>query len=440
MRMYEIIEKKRDGEALNHQEISFFINGYINGTIPDYQASALLMAIFLNGMNREETAVLTKLMAESGDRIDLSDIEGIKVDKHSTGGVGDKTTLVVGPIVASCGVPVAKMSGRGLGHTGGTIDKLESIPGFNTSLTKDEFISNVKEIGICIAGQTGNLAPADKKLYALRDVTATVNNIPLIASSIMSKKIAVGADKIVLDVKCGSGAFMKTLDQAVELANAMVDIGYRVGKETVAFITDMDKPLGNSIGNSLEVVEAINTLKGEGPDDLKEVSFAISAKMLELAGRGSYEQCLELVNESIEKGKALEKFSQMVKKQGGESKIVEDTNLFNKASITLKVYSDREGYIESMKTASFGVASLILGAGRETKESNIDYTAGIVLNIKTGMKVKKGDLLATLYTNRSDKVKEAEEVLKSSYVISENPPKKKPMILAFVDSRGIKYK
>jgi pyrimidine-nucleoside phosphorylase len=435
--MYDIIEKKRDGNELSYDEIDFFINGYDSGNIPDYQAAALLMAIFLRGMNPRETADLTEIMANSGDRIDLSPIKGVKVDKHSTGGVGDKTTLVLGPIVAACGVPVAKMSGRGLGHTGGTIDKLESIPGFRTALDKDEFIKNVREIGISIAGQTGNFVPADKKLYALRDVTATINNIPLIASSIMSKKIAAGADKIVLDVKTGSGAFMKSLDQSIALAKAMVEIGERVGKKVVAIVTEMDIPLGYSIGNSLEVKEAIETLKGRGPKDLETVSFELAANMLELAGVGDIETCRLKVREAINSRAALKKFAELIKRQGGNPDIVENYELFDKPQTTCQLIADTEGYIEAIKTDYLGVASTILGAGRETKESTIDFSAGIVLNKKTGMEVKKGDLLATLYSKREEKVKEALDILKISFRFSKQAPPVKPLILAYVDSKRV---
>lgn len=433
MRMYDIIEKKRDGKELDYEEISFFIKGYTKGGIPDYQAAALLMAIFLKGMNARETADLTELMADSGDMVDLSGIKGIKVDKHSTGGVGDKTTLVLAPIVAACGVPVAKMSGRGLGHTGGTIDKLESVRGFRTALTREEFIDNVREIGISIAGQTGNLAPADKKLYALRDVTATVNNISLIASSIMSKKIAAGADRILLDVKTGSGAFMKTLEQSLELARAMVNIGKKVGRKTAAIITDMDVPLGNAVGNSLEVIEAIETLKGRGPADLEEVSFELASKMLELAEVGDIESCRGKVRAAVKDGSALAKFAEMVRRQGGDDSVAEDYGAFDMASIKYDVISEQNGYIESIKTDSLGIAAMILGAGRETKESTIDYSAGIVLSKKTGMEVRKGDLLATLYTNDREKIAEAEKVLRRSFSFSDHAPAGRPLILAYVD-------
>jgi len=432
MRMYEIIEKKRDGNELSYEELSFFIEGYCNNKIPDYQASALLMAIFLKGLNEKETSDLTIIMANSGDKIDLSEIPGIKVDKHSTGGVGDKTTLVVGPIVAACGVPVAKMSGRGLGHTGGTIDKLEAIPGFRTNIDIQEFILNVKAIGISIAGQTGNLAPADKKLYALRDVTATVDNISLIASSIMSKKLASGADSIVLDVKTGSGAFMKTTEEAVMLANVMVRIGERVGKHTSAIITDMDIPLGKAIGNSLEVMEAIDTLKGKGPKDLENVCIELSARMLEAAQRGSLDECRNMASNSLNDGSALRKFRQMLRAQTGNPKIIDDYELFGIPKYVFEYRSDKKGYIESMKTDSLGIASMLLGAGRETKESTIDHTAGIVLEKKTGDAIEEGDVIARLYSNDEEKVKKACEVLNHTIVISGSQPELRPLILAQV--------
>lgn len=437
MRMYDIIEKKRDGFELTSEEIDYFIAGYCDGSIPDYQASALLMAIFLKGMTESETALLTHSMAHSGDMIDLSEIDGIKVDKHSTGGVGDKTTLVLGPIVAACGIPVAKMSGRGLGHTGGTIDKLEAIPGFNTSISRESFIRNVKEIGIAIAGQTGNLAPADKKIYALRDVTATVNNVSLIASSIMSKKLASGAQRIVLDVKTGSGAFMKNLEDSVKLAQAMVKIGENTGRHTVAVVTDMDIPLGRAVGNSLEIIEAIDTLKNKGPRDLAQVSFELAARMLELGGKGSFEHCSGLVRNAVESGEALEKLAVLIEKQGGNSAVIKDYSLFPQARFRYEYKAEAQGHICSMKTDTIGVASLVLGAGRETKESSIDYAAGIYFHKKTGEKVEKGEVIATLYTNREDKVSEACRLLKQALVLSAARPAQKPLIMAYIDSEGV---
>lgn len=439
MRMYEVIERKRDGYELSYEELEFFISGYCDGKIPDYQAAALLMAIFIRGMNSRETADLTGLMARSGDSIDLSAIPGIKVDKHSTGGVGDKTTLVLAPIVAACGVPVAKMSGRGLGHTGGTIDKLEAVKGFRTALTSEEFINNVKEIGIAIAGQTGNLAPADKKLYALRDVTATVNNITLIASSIMSKKLASGADRIVLDVKTGSGSFMKSVDDSIMLAREMVSIGQHSGKKTVAVITDMDIPLGYAIGNSLEVMEAVETLKGKGPKDLETVSFELAARMLELAGLGNMDACLKLVRSKVADGSAFKKLCELFERQGGRYR-PDDEKLFERAEFVEKVEAPSDGYIGHIKTDSLGVASLILGAGRETKESPIDYSAGIVLHKKTGMSVKKGEALAELHTGSQDKISDARSMLLSAISITESKPEQRPLILAYVDSeKVVKY-
>lgn len=433
MRMYDVIEKKRDGKELSYDEISYFINNYCNDLIPDYQASALLMAIFLNGMSERETADLTEIMANSGDVIDLSAIDGVKVDKHSTGGVGDKTTLVLGPIVAACGVPVAKMSGRGLGHTGGTIDKLESIPGFRTALSKEEFIENVNTIGISVAGQTGNLAPADKKIYALRDVTATVNSIPLIASSIMSKKIACGADRIVLDVKTGSGAFMKTLEKSEELARCMVKIGNNLGKKTVAAVTDMDIPLGNAIGNSLEVIEAIDTLKGNGPKDLEEVSLCLAAKMLELAGIGDESYCKQRAREVLENGQALEKFAQMIERQGGITDVIENYDLFKKPKHMYEFISPQDCYIKKIRTDMLGISSMILGAGRETKESAIDYSAGIKLFKKTGMFVKKGELIATLYSDDTEKINQALEALKNSLILGDSVEPQRPLILSYIE-------
>lgn len=439
MRMYDIIEKKRDGNELTFEEISFFITEYCKNNIPDYQASALLMAIFLRGMNERETAVLTDAMAHSGDMIDLSEIPGIKVDKHSTGGVGDKTTLILAPIVAACGIPVAKMSGRGLGHTGGTIDKLEAVPGFNTSISREGFIAHVKEIGIAIAGQTGNLAPADKKLYALRDVTATVNNISLIASSIMSKKLASGADRIVLDVKTGSGAFMKTLEASVELAQAMVRIGENTGRHTVAVVTDMDIPLGRAVGNSLEIMEAIDTLKGHGPEDLMQVSFELAARMLELGGLGNIGECRDRVTEAVKSGKAAARLAQLIEKQGGNKAVIDDYSLFPEAVHCFEYTAKQSGYIGSMKTDTVGIASLELGAGRETKESSIDYAAGILFSKKTGDPVEKGEVIATLFTNKEDKILQACTLLDCAIQISDIRPEEKPLILAYIDSNGIQY-
>jgi pyrimidine-nucleoside phosphorylase len=437
MRMYDVIMKKRNGGVLNDEEIKFFINGYTNGEIPDYQASALMMAIYFQGMNSYETSLLTKYMAQSGDVMDLSQIPGVKVDKHSTGGVGDKTTMVICPIVASLGVPVAKMSGRGLGHTGGTLDKLESIPNFTTTISKERFFDIVKKIGLSVVGQTGNLAPVDKKLYALRDVTATVDNISLIAASIMSKKIAAGSDAILLDVKTGSGAFMKTVDDSIELAKTMVSIGEHVDRKTVALITDMDRPLGNAIGNSLEVIEAVDTLKGHGPDDFTEICLNLSANMLYLAQKGSLKECMELAKDSLAKGRALAKFREMVIAQGGDVSVIDNTDLFEKAPIIHQVKADKDGWITAMDTEGIGIASAVLGAGREHKDDVIDYSAGIILKAKIGDHVTKGQTLADLYTSREDIVKTAEDMLKHSIAIGSVRPRVAPLIHGRVTIDGV---
>lgn len=430
--MYDIISKKRNKGTLTKEEIHFFIEGYTNGTIPDYQASALLMAIYFNGMSEDETLNLTISMANSGDIVDLSEIKGIKVDKHSTGGVGDKTTLVIAPIVAACGVSVAKMSGRGLGHTGGTVDKLESIEGLKTDLPRDEFFKIVNEVGVCVIGQSGNLAPADKKLYALRDVTATVESIPLIASSVMSKKLAAGSDCILLDVKTGTGAFMKTVEDSIELAKAMVKIGNGAGKNTVALITDMDRPLGNAIGNSLEVIEAVETLKGNGPKDLEEICLNLCANMLYLAGKGNLEQCFQMVEDCIKSGKAFQKFEEMVIAQGGDVSVIRDTNLFKKSEVCTDVLSDKEGYIQSIQTEDCGIASVMLGAGRETKESDIDFSAGIVLCKKVGDYVKVGDILAKFYSAKNANINGAKVKFINALTIGNEKAKEFKLIYARV--------
>lgn len=432
MRIVDIIEKKRDGKELSTEEIRFFISGFCDEEITDYQASALIMAIYIRGLNTRETADFTLAMVDSGDRIDLSEIPGVKVDKHSTGGVGDKTTLIITPVVAACGVPIAKMSGRGLAHTGGTIDKLESIEGLRTSLNREEFIRNVNEIGIALTGQTGNLAPADKKLYALRDVTATVNSIPLIASSIMSKKIASGADKILLDVKTGSGAFMKTFDQSVMLAKQMVSIGDHMGRSTVAVITDMDAPLGNNIGNALEVLEAIEILRGHGPEDLKTVCLELSSRMLELAGKGSAEQCRRFAEMAIQNGSALLKFGDMALRQGAKY-LPWDDRAMKQAPLKEPVLAPFDGYITLIQSEIVGKSSMILGAGREAKESTIDYSAGIILNKKPGEFIKKGQQLAQLHTSTKQKLQEAKEMLLGAYIVSDSPPEARPLILAYID-------
>lgn len=403
MRMIDIIEKKRDGYALTKEEIDFFIKGYTNSDIPDYQASSLAMAIFFQDMTEEERANLTMAMVNSGDVIDLSNIDGIKVDKHSTGGVGDTTTLVLAPLVASVGVPVAKMSGRGLGHTGGTIDKLESAKGFHVELSEDEFVKLVNENQVAVMGQSGNLTPADKKLYALRDVTGTVNSIPLIASSIMSKKIAAGADAIVLDVKTGSGAFMKTIEDAEALAHAMVRIGNNVGRNTMAIISDMSQPLGNAIGNGLELKEAIETLKGQGPDDLTELVLTLGSQMVVLAKQAStLDEAREYLTQSIESGKALEKFKSFISNQGGDASIVDHPENLAYAKFKIDYAAKQDGYITEMIANEIGVASMMLGAGRQTKEDVIDLSVGIVLNKKVGDKVKAGESILTIHSNKEN--------------------------------------
>ncbi|MBS4539965.1 pyrimidine-nucleoside phosphorylase [Clostridium sp. D2Q-11] len=439
MNMYEIIKKKREGNELSKEEINFFIENYTNGSIPDYQASALLMAIFFKKMSKEETVNLTEAMLRSGEEIDLTSIEGIKVDKHSTGGVGDKTTLVLGPMVAACGLPVAKMSGRGLGHTGGTLDKLESIEGLDISLSKEKFISNVNRIKLAVAGQTANIAPADKKLYSLRDVTATVDNTSLIASSIMSKKLASGSDAIVLDVKVGSGAFMKDLDSAFELAKEMVDIGIGMDRDTIAIISDMDEPLGYAIGNSLEVKEAINTLKGRGPKDLLELTLALGSRLLLLGKRvESIEEGYQLLNKVIDDGSAFDKFKEFITAQGGNSHQVDNPNLLPKAEQILELKADEAGYISEMNAEEIGRCALILGAGRETKESQIDMSAGIILNKKKYDKVSTGETIAFLHGNSDKKLKEAAKRMKNIVKISEKSNDNKQLIYGIVDKDGIK--
>lgn len=403
MRMVDIIEKKRDGQELTTAEINFFIEGYTKGEIPDYQASALAMAIYFQDMNDRERADLTRAMVESGDTIDLSAIDGVKVDKHSTGGVGDTTTLVLAPLVASLGVPVAKMSGRGLGHTGGTIDKLESITGFHVELTREQFIDLVNRDKVAVIGQSGNLTPADKKLYALRDVTGTVNSIPLIASSIMSKKIAAGADAIVLDVKTGDGAFMKTQEDAEELAHAMVRIGNHVGRKTIAIISDMSQPLGFAIGNALEVKEAIETLQGKGPKDLTELVLTLGSQMVILAGKAkTSEEAKEMLLDAIHSGKALAKFKEFLANQGGDASIVDDLTKLPQAKYKIELPAKQSGYISRMVADEIGVASMILGAGRATKEDVIDSAVGLVLHKKVGDKVEEGESILTIYSNREN--------------------------------------
>ncbi|MBO5224183.1 MAG: pyrimidine-nucleoside phosphorylase [Clostridia bacterium] len=433
MRTYDIIKKKRDGYALTNEEIRFFIDGYVKGDIPDYQASALCMAIFYKGMNVDETTALTLAIRDSGDVLDFSKIRGVRVDKHSTGGVGDKTSLVVAPIVASLGVKVAKMSGRGLGHTGGTVDKLESIEGFKVDLDSKTFIDIVNKVGIAIVGQSASLAPADKMLYALRDVTATVDSMPLIASSIMGKKLAADDDCIVLDVKTGSGSFMKTVQESKQLASLMVDIGKKAGKKMLALITDMDIPLGYAIGNSLEVKEAIATLNGNGPRDFTEVCVALASNMLYLAGHGSEEECRKKVLSSISDGTAIKTFENMVTAQGGNAKWIQNPELFPTAKFSREVKAEKSGYINRVDAEGYGISALLLGAGRNTKEDKIDYSAGIILSKKTGDYVKEGEVLATLYTSDAQKLDSAERRFIESTFITEQKPILRPLVLDKVE-------
>ena len=433
MRTYDLIQKKRDGHALTKEEIEWLIRGYVAGEIPDYQMSAFCMAVYFQGMSLEETTALTFAVRDSGDRLDLSDIKGLRVDKHSTGGVGDKTSLVVTPIVASLGVKVAKMSGRGLGHTGGTIDKLEAIPGFKTDLPISEFKKIVNETGLSIVGQSAELAPADKLLYALRDVTATVDSLPLIVSSIMGKKLAADDDCIVLDVKTGSGSFMKTLEKSRELAEWMVEIGKRAGKRMRALITDMGTPLGCAIGNSLEVVEAIQTLKGNGPKDLTELCVALSSHILELAEKGSYAECESMVRDAIANGSALKTFAKAVSAQGGNEDWIFNPENFPKAKYSHAVKANQSGYITSVNTEDYGLASLLLGAGRNTKEDEIDFSAGIYLHAKTGDFVEAGMPIATLYANNQSLFAQAEKKLLEATQISQTPPNKQPLVLDIVE-------
>lgn len=433
MRAYDIIKKKRDGSKLTDEEIRFFVNGYTSGEIADYQAAAFCMAIYFRGMDGEETSSLTFAFRDSGLRADFSEIKGLRADKHSTGGVGDKTSLIVAPIVASLGLKVAKMSGRGLGHTGGTVDKLQSIPGYKTSLEKEEFIKIVNRTGMSIIGQTAVFAPADKKFYALRDVTATVDSIPLIASSIMGKKLAADDDIIVLDVKTGSGAFMKSLEKSVELAEAMVDIGKRAGKKIAALVTDMNKPLGNAIGNSLEVIEAVKTLKGEGSEDLTDLCIELSAKILQLAGKGEYEKCRQLAKNAVSNGKAYETFKKSVAAQGGRVDLLDNTDLFEKAKYSKPVLAEKSGYINRVDCEGYGESALLLGAGRNKIDDEIDYAAGIILNKKTGDKVEKGEVIATLFTNKENSLPEATERLVRSTIISDEKPVNGKLILKVIE-------
>jgi len=438
MRMYDLITKKKQGEALTKTEIEYIVNGFTEGSIPDYQMSAFLMAVCLKGMTIQETIDLTMAMVNSGDVLDLSPIEGKKADKHSTGGVGDKTSLIIGPMVAALGVPVAKMSGRGLGHTGGTIDKLESFPGFSVSLSEQEFFDNVNRMKLAIIGQTANLAPADKKMYALRDVTATVNNYSLIASSIMSKKIAAGSDVIVLDVKVGSGAFMKTLEEAEELAKVMVQIGTGVGRETYAVLSDMGQPLGQYVGNSLEVQEAIATLKGNGPEDLLEACITLATYMLLGAGRvATVEEAEKLLKGTITDGSALKKLAEFVEAQGGDSYYVWNPDKFPRTEFIEEMISPEDGYVAEILTDEIGMTSLVLGGGRETKESEIDYSVGVRIWKKVGDYVRKGESLARLYGNDIAKLKAAAPRLMNAYRLSKERVEAPKHVLGIVTKDGV---
>ena len=437
MNTVDIITKKRNGGALDPEEIKYLVDGYTCGDIPDYQMSAFLMAVYFCGMNREETVALTKYMQLSGDTVNLSKIKGIKVDKHSTGGVGDKTTLIVGPVAAACGVPVAKMSGRGLGFTGGTVDKLESIPGFQTSMEESAFIDQVNTKGIAVIGQTGHIAPADKKIYALRDVTATVENLSLITSSIMSKKLAAGSDAILLDVKCGSGAFMKSQEDAEKLASLMVDIGNDSGKKTMAVISDMEQPLGCAVGNSLEVQEAIDVLKCQGPEDITELSIELAGIMVYLSGVSGTAGLdrdegiavgKKAALEALHSGKALEKFRDFVQGQGGDPAITDDYGLMPQAALTTDVIAAQDGYVTALDAMKIGIASQHTGAGRQRKEDDIDLSAGIMLRKKRGDEVKRGDVLCTLYGNSEEKIEAAAEEAVQAFVIDSRKPEKAELI------------
>ena len=437
MHAYDILAKKAAKQELTPEEMKFFLDGVCNGTIPDYQTSALLMAIFLNGMTDRELASWTEIMAHSGDMVDLSAIDGIKVDKHSTGGIGDKTTVILGPIIAACGGKLAKMSGRGLGFSGGTIDKLESLPGFNTALSEEEFIRLVNTVGMAITGQTANVAVADKKLYALRDVTATVNSIPLIASSIMSKKLASGADKILLDVKVGSGAFMKTLEDGRKLAAAMVTIGEHNGRETVAILTNMNRPLGRCVGNLLEMQEAYRTLCGEGPADLTELCLWLSARMLSMAGLGDFDHCRAKAEKSLHDGSAAAKFREFVAAQGGDFRVIEHPETHYQAPASAVVAARESGYLTILSAETIGRASVALGAGRLTKEDPIDFTAGIVLDAAAGDAVEKGQAICHLYAADASRLEEAASILDAAFAVEPVAPGAEPLILDVVDRKSL---
>lgn len=433
MRAFDIIKQKRDGKKLTKEQIDFFVKGYVSGDIKDYQASALLMAIYFNGMSVEETTNLTLAIRDSGKTLSFDKIDGLKADKHSTGGVGDKTSLVVAPIVASLGLKVAKMSGRGLGHTGGTVDKLESIPGYKTDISIEEFQKIVNETGMSIIGQSAELAPADKLLYALRDVTATIDSMPLIASSIMGKKLAANDDIIVLDVKTGSGSFMKSVEDSERLSKLMVEIGKNAGKKILALITDMSSPLGSAIGNSLEVIEAIETLNGNGPEDFTNVCIILASNILYLAGKGTIKECEEMVKNAISSKKALETFAKSVKLHGGDDSLIYNPTKFERAKFKREVLAPATGYIEEVDCEGYGVASLMLGAGRNTKEDEIDYLAGIILNRKVGNFVQKGEVLATLYSSNESLFDSAENKFLSSTKIGNIKPSEKPLLYKIIE-------
>lgn len=438
MRMVDIVLKKRRGQELSTEEIDFFIQGYTQETIPDYQAAAFLMAAFFQGLTPRETGDLTMAMARSGDQADLSSLPGIKVDKHSTGGVGDKTTLVLGPLVAAAGVPVAKMSGRGLGHTGGTIDKLESIPGFQVAMDNSSFLDQVNKVKLAVVAQTGHLAPADKKLYALRDVTATVDSIPLIAASVMSKKIAAGADAIVLDVKVGSGAFMKNTEEAFALARNMVDIGTQVGRHTIALVTDMDQPLGYAIGNALEVKEAIDTLKGSGPQDLRQLCLALGSEMILLAGiENNLEAARSRLERILDSGLALDKFKELIVAQGGNPEVIERYELLPQAPHVIAVTAEAAGYVAGIQAEQVGLAAMTLGAGRAAKDSAIDLSVGVVLQKKIGDKVNAGDILFEIHAKNREDAAQAEKMIRQAYSIKKEPPIQRNLILGKVTKQGV---
>ncbi len=439
MRMYDIIARKRDGHELSDEEIAFFVGGYVAGDVPDYQAAALCMAIFLRGMTARETGCLTAAMARSGETVDLSSLPGVTVDKHSTGGVGDKTTLVVAPLVASCGVTVAKMSGRGLGHTGGTLDKLEAIPGLSVRQGPERFLQIARECGCAVVGQTDDLVPADRKLYALRDVTATVNSIPLIASSVMSKKLAAGPQCILLDVKCGSGAFMKDEGSALELAQAMVAIGEQAGRHTVALVTDMSRPLGNAIGNALEVMEACEALRGKAPEDLESTCVELAATLLSMAGKGSLAACRALARRQIANGEAFAKLGEMVRLQGGDPACLSDFSRFAQPAASREVRASRAGWICHMDTERVGVASMELGAGRARIDDAIDHAAGIVLAHKTGDHVRRGELLATLHASSDARLDAGEATLREAVSLCDERPPDTPHLLARVSAEGVEW-